>query len=276
MKMVKAKAATEGKEGGREEKTCLRRDQSHHHSPLPPSLPPSLSLGKRLKDSNLSLSAALAEALQQADMSQEELQHRVHHQGKVMRRAHAQTEARAWLASLGMKALLRRLTEEKARLEKEGEEGREAWREATSRLAAAEHCVMLLKKEGEAAAVAAAAAVACATAEGEKRVANLYAEAQAHVMEMERKQAGALGKVEEEMRGYKEGHGVSNEEHHAQLQAGRRALEVARKEVEALGEEVEEGRMVRIRMEKEKRFLVEEAQVGRKGGRGGEGAGGGM
>jgi hypothetical protein len=134
---------------------------------------------------------------------------------------------------------------------------------------------MLLKKEGEAAAVAAAAAVAQATAEGEKRVADLYAQAQVHVLEMERKQGVALGKVEEEITRYKEGHGVSNEEHHAQLQAGRRALEVARKEVEALGEEVEEGRMVRIRMEKEKKFLVEEAQVGREGGRGGrEGRGG--
>jgi len=76
---------------------------------------------------------------------------------------------------------------------------------------------MLLKKEGEAAAVLAAAAVACATAEGEEQVADLYAQAQVHVLEMERKQAGALGKVEEELRGFKEGHGVSNEEHHATL-----------------------------------------------------------
>eukprot|EP00624_Nannochloropsis_granulata_P007514 evm.model.NODE_8241_length_3392_cov_20.112324.1 len=216
----------------------------------------------------------MAEAQQQAEMSQEELQQRVHHQGKVMRRAHEQTEARAWLASLGMKALLRKLTEEKARLEKEGEEGRKALGEATGRLVAAEHCVMLLKKEGEAAAVAAAAAVAQATAEGEKRVGELYAQAQAHVLDMERKQAMALQGLEGEMKRYKEGHAVSNEEHHAQLQAGRRALEVARKEAEALGEEVEEGRMVRIRMEKEKSFLVEQAQVGREGGEGSKREGG--
>jgi len=177
-------------------------------------------------------------------------------------------EARAWLAALGMKALLRKLTDETGRLKKEGEEGRKALGETTGRLVAAEHCVLLLKKEGEAAAVAAAAAVAHATAEGEKRVGELYAQAQAHVLDMERKQAEVLQRLEEEMKRYSEGHAVSNEEHHAQIQAGKRALEVARKEAEALGEEVEEGRMVRLRMEKEKSFLVEEAQVGREGGRG--------
>lgn len=238
-----------------------------------PPLTPSVALhplsGKYHRDQVHSLTASLAEAREETAMSQEELQQRVHHQGKVLRRAHALTEARGWLASLGMNAWLKRLREEKKQLEEGKRQAQATGEEAFARLTATEHCVALLKAEGEAAAATAATALAEAQEAGEKRVTTLWAEAQAHIQELERQQAQALRDAEGKLRAYQEGHRVSNEEHYAQVEAGRRAAQTARQEAVALGDAVEEASMVQARMEKEKKFLREEAQV-REGGRRGE------
>ena len=83
---------------------------------------------------------------------QVEIEQRVHHQGRVMKREHAKSRAVGWLAAVGMGALVQQLADEKDGLSQAlGEmearyEGERRTREA------AEHCVVLIKTQAEEAA----------------------------------------------------------------------------------------------------------------------------